>query len=288
MWFSGLSYANSQLTLLEWFLLTVGTILFVTLGFWNLISYTQLNYEAGQVDVSLQRKLDTANRGISVFVHSIKNQLLSLRVIYKKINLTLAEENPDNQLLKNYTDMMDQMNESMLARMDELYRSIKMNCICLKPITVGEIAEMAVKRFHQKYQDVQVFLNLNEKITILADSGHLSEAVYNLLVNAQDAILACGGEKDGRIELITHEERLYTVIEVKDNGIGISKNMQKKIFDPFYTSKNTNSNWGMGLYYVKQIAKSHLGTLRLQSTQNVGTSFFLMLPRYNNPKSSKK
>ena len=288
MWTAGLSYANPALTLFEWCLLSAGTVLFVTLGFWNLISYTQLKIEAGQVDVSLQRKFDTASQGISVFVHSIKNQLLSARIIHKKINQVLADENPDHQALKSYTDMMCQMNESMLARMEELYRSIKTSYIALKPVTVGEIAEMAVNRFHQKYQDVPVYLQLNQDLTILADRDHLSEAVNNLLLNAQDAILAAGRETDGRIEFIVHEERLYTVLEVKDNGIGIAKNMQKKIFDPFYTNKNTNSNWGMGLYYVKQIAKSHLGLLRLESVTNTGTSFLIMLPRYHKPSRLKR
>ena len=77
-----------------------------------------------------------------------------------------------------------------------------------------------------------------------------------------------------------HDERLYIVFEIKDNANGIPRTEQKKIFDPFYTNKNTNFNWGMGLYYVRQIVKSHLGILRLESTEGVGTSFFAMLPRY--------
>lgn len=283
MWTTGLTYANPALPLFEWILLTAGTILFVAVGFWTLLNYTQLDFEAGQADISLQRKFDTASRGISVFVHSIKNQLLSARVINKKVSQLLSEEHPDIQQLKNYADMMSQMNESMLARMEELYRSIKTNYISLKLVTVGKIEKAAVERFHQKYPNVTVHEQLNPNLLILADNDHLAEAIYNLLVNAQDAILTAGREKDGRIEFNTYEERLYTVLEIKDNGIGISKNMQRKIFDPFYTNKNTNSNWGMGLYYAKQIAKSHLGMLRLESTPNEGTSFFIQLPRYHSP-----
>lgn len=281
MWTAGLSYANPALTLFEWVILSTGTILFVTLGFWNSIGYTQLNIEAGKVDVSLQRKFDTASRGISVFVHSMKNQLLSARVIHKKIDQILVGENPDLHVLRTHTDMMCQINEGMLLRMEELYRSIKTNYIVLRPVPVGEIVESAVNRFHQKYPDVSVLITMNKDVAILADRDHLSEAVNNLLLNAQDAIAVAGREADERVELIVHEERLYTVLEVKDNGIGIPKNVRTKIFDPFYTSKNTNSNWGMGLYYVKQIVKSHLGSLRWESTPNVGTSFLVMLPRYH-------
>ena len=73
-----------------------------------------------------------------------------------------------------------------------------------------------------------------------------------------------------------------TSIQVIDNGKGMSHQVQKKIFDPFYTSKNTNNNWGMGLYYVRQIVKNHFGMLRLESEEGVGTHFFVEIPKYGN------
>lgn len=284
LWVSGISYANPSLSILGWSLLTAATLLFVILGFWNLMGYTQVNFHANQEDIRMQRKFDTASMGASVFVHSIKNQLLSSRVVHKKISQVLSQENPDLKELKKYNDLLCQMNENMLERMEELYRSIKSNTISLIPVSVEKIAELAILRFHQKYPERDVKLNLETYATVLADETHLSEAVYNLLVNAQEALFAAGEKKDGRVELLIYQERLYTVIEVHDNGTGISKNTQKKIFDPFYTSKNTNYNWGMGLYYVRQIVKSHLGVLRLQSERGIGTSFFILLPRYNKPK----
>jgi signal transduction histidine kinase len=283
LWVSGISYANPSLSFLGWCLLSIATVVFVVLGFYNLASYTQMNFQENQEDIQLQRKFDTASMGASVFVHSIKNQLLSTRVLSKKINQVFAKENPDLGELKKYTDMFSQMNENMLERVDELYSSIKSHAISLIPVKVDSIVEMAIDRFHQKYPDFQVELTLETHGNVLADKTHLSEAVYNLLINAQDAVIASGREIDGGVKLFTTKERLYTVIKVQDNGIGISKNLRKKIFYPFYTSKNTNYNWGMGLYYVRHIVKSHLGVLRFESIQGEGTSFYIMLPRYNKP-----
>lgn len=70
------------------------------------------------------------------------------------------------------------------------------------------------------------------------------------------------------------------MIEVRDNGKGMTKSQTKKIFEPFYSSKNSNSNWGMGLYYVREIVKSHLGMLRIESEEDRGSSFFILLPKY--------
>lgn len=281
LWVSGISYANPSLSFFGWCLLTASILLFVILGFYNLVGYTQVNFQADQEDIQLQRKFDTASMGASVFVHSIKNQLLSARVINKKINQVFAQENPDLEALKKYTSMFNHMNENMLERIEELYRSIKSHSISLTPVSLDAIVNMAISRFHQKYPDFNVEIDLKTNPYVLADKTHLSEAIYNLLINAQDAVLEAGRESDGRVELSTHEERLYTVIKVHDNGTGMSKSTRKKVFDPFYTSKNTNYNWGMGLYYVRQIVKSHLGVLRLESVQDKGTSFYIMLPRYN-------
>jgi signal transduction histidine kinase len=280
LWVSGISYANPSLSFLGWCILTLATLIFVALGFYNLVGYTQLNFNAEREDIQMQRKFDTASMGASVFIHSIKNQLLSMRVLNKKINQVFLQENPDLEELKKHTDTFSQMNENMLERLDELYQSIKSHYISLKPVKVEKIAEMAILRFHQKYPDFNVKLTLETHADVLADKVHLSEAVYNLLTNAQEAVLAAGRETDCEVELLILQERLYTVIIVRDKGTGISKDLQKKIFEPFYTSKNTNYNWGMGLYYVRKIVKSHLGVLRLESVPGGVTSFYIMLPRF--------
>ncbi len=281
LWVSGISYANPSLSFLGWLLLSTATIIFVVLGFYNLFSYTKVNYQDDQEDIQMQRKFDTASMGVSVFVHSIKNQLLSARVLNKKINQVFTMEDPDLEELKKYTDRLNQLNENMLERMEELYKYTKSNSILLTPVTIESVVRTTMERVYQKYPNFLVNLNIERSTYILADPAYLSEAMYNLLINAQDAVVAAGREAESKIELSTHQERLYTVIEIKDNGIGISKNKRKKIFYPFYTSKNTNYNWGMGLYFVRQIVQSHFGILRFESTPGEGTTFYIMLPRYN-------
>lgn len=281
LWVSGISYANPSLSFFEWCVVTLATIIFVVLGFYNLVGYTKVNFQADKEDIQLERKFDTISMGASVFVHSIKNQLLSARVINKKINQVFDQEPPDLEKLKKYAHMLNQMNENMLERIEELYSSVKSHSIYLVPVTLDVIIQMSIDRFHQKYPDFQVKLSLNTAAYVLADKVHLSEAIYNLLINAQDAVIAAGRQAESVVELLTDEERLYTIIKINDNGIGISRSIRNKIFDPFYTSKNTNYNWGMGLYYVRQIVKSHLGILRFESIPDEGTSFYIMLPRYD-------
>ncbi len=280
MRFSGRLYGDSTMSISGWYLFTVFTLLSVLAGFWNLKNYTQIDLQENQDDVRIQSKFDTASKGVSVFVHSIKNQLLSNRVLCKKIRRELACEQPDLKKLAEYADMLDEVNESMLGRMEELYKSIRSNSISLSPVRAGDVAALTLSLFHKKYQEIPVEVEGSTDETILADRQHLSEALYNLLTNAHEAFLSSGKTEAERLKLIMHDERLYVRFEVQDNGPGIGEKERRKIFDPFYTSKNTNHNWGMGLYYVRQIVKSHFGTLKVDSAPGKGTSFFVQIPRF--------
>lgn len=276
---SGRLYTSSTMGVGGWFLFSLFTLFSVVMGFWNLRNYTSIDNRENREDLKIQRKFDTASMGVSVFVHSIKNQLLSNRVLLKKLDRELEQTEPDLEKIKDYSAALSQVNKTMLERMEELYKSVKSNTISLSPLTAQEVIDRTLLLFDGKYADVPVAVGGVREETLLGDKEHLSEALYNLLTNAHEAFLSSGkaGEELG---IYVHSERLYLMFEVRDNGPGISRQDLGRIFDPFYTSKNTNFNWGMGLYYVRQIIKSHMGKLKVESEPGKGTSFFVMIPRY--------
>jgi len=248
-------------------------------GFSSLYRFTRLHYETDKENIVMERKFDTAKIGASTFVHSMKNQLLSSKVIYKRINQAYEQPQVDVKKVKEYVDVLEEFNNAMLVRMEELYRFVKSNSIYMVPTDMHEIFEEALQRFHRKYPAVDVDIRLEGEIKILSDKVHFCEALYNLLVNANEAIEVAGKE-EGKIILAAYIRRQYTVIEISDNGTGIAKSHIRKIFEPFYSSKNSNSNWGMGLYYVREIVKSHLGTMQVESKAGEGSTFYILLPRY--------
>jgi len=263
------------------YLLLIGTCTVCCIvGFGSLYRFTRLHYEIDQENIVMERKFDTAKVGASTFVHSMKNQLLSSRVIYKRISQAYEQPQVDIAKVKEYVDTLEEFNNAMLVRMEELYRFVKSNSICMVPTDMREVFEDALQRFYKKYPAVEVDVRLEGEIRILSDKVHLCEALYNLLVNAREAIEDAGRGEDGKIILAGYTKRQYTVIEISDNGTGIAKSFFKKIFDPFYSSKNSNSNWGMGLYYVREIVKSHLGTIQVESKAGEGSTFYILLPKY--------
>ena len=181
--------------------------------------------------------------------------------------------------LTSYVGMLDEVNESMLGRMEELYKSVRQSSIFLSPVRAEQIVDTTLSLFHKKYPDtdVEILGSLGE--SLLADEQHLSEALCNLLTNAHEAFLMSGKSRE-RLAMKIHAERLYVGFEVCDNGPGMTRQEQRRIYDPFYTSKNTNTNWGMGLHYVREIVRSHFGKLKLESRPGEGSSFFVAIPRY--------
>lgn len=281
MWLLGIWYLNPILSPSRYIAVIATTAAAGVLCFYTLLRNTHTYISENQQELVLQRKFDAANMGVSVFVHSMKNQLLANRVLHKRIKSALAEPEPDLEKLRQYSAMLDETNEALLQRMEELYQSVKAKSLYLSVVPAARVAEKAAERFRHKYPEGRIEVQAPEDVKILADTVHLAEALYNLLTNGWEAIVMAGCTgPDRTVRLRIYNERLYTVIEVADQGPGILQEEQKRIFEPFYSSKNSNQNWGMGLYYVRQIVKSHLGHLRVESKKGHGTRFLILLPRY--------
>ena len=277
-WIKGVGYLQFALSVGGYVVLVVVNLVCGILGLGSLLRYTQTSFVSDRDEVVLERKFDVARTGASVFVHSIKNQLLANRVLYKRIRAELQKEGPDLDKVRGYADSLFDNNELLISRSEELYRTVKAKSVRLVPVTLGRLEEITLDRFRKKYPDGRVRALMDREVQVLADENYLSEALYNLLTNAWEATI--GYEEARPVELISHQERLYTVLEVKDHGPGIKAEEFKHIFEPFYSSKNSNFNWGMGLYHVRTIVRSHLGSLRVENRPEGGASFFVLLPRY--------
>lgn len=279
-WNSSAGYLQVNPSIFSYVILVGVSVFGCILGFVSLFSFTRIHFESSREDVVMERKFDTAKVGASTFVHSMKNQLLASRVIYKRIGQLYEQPELDMVKLKEYVDALEDFNNTMLTRMEELYRCVKSNAIYMVPTPMEELLEDTLERFHKKYPDTEVRVEQESNLWVLTDKVHMCEALYNLLINAKEAVESAERGAAGEVAIVAYNARQYTVIEVRDNGSGIPKNQAKKIFEPFYSSKNSNSNWGMGLYYVREIIKSHLGSLQVESKEGEGSTFFVLLPRY--------
>lgn len=280
----GLRYLKYGMSSLSFGIAVTISILCCAVGFYSIMQYAGRIYIEDIEEKAISNKFDTVHVGASMFVHSMKNQFLSNEIILKKLLLLSEDKNVSMNEIKKYTEILCDVNRCLLKRVEELNRFISTNKIYMFPTEVSSIVDETLKRVHRKYPEEDIEVEVNNVQNVVVDKDCFCEALYNLLINGVETILEAKDLnliQQGHLKLSFRNERLKTVIEVKDNGMGMSKKQQKNIYSAFYSSKNSNYNWGMGLYFVRKVIKGHMGKIRVESKPGKGTCFIITLPRCN-------
>jgi two-component system, NtrC family, sensor kinase len=156
----------------------------------------------------------------------------------------------------------------------------------LSPIDLNEVVERSLMlvRHHLEMSDVNLYcVMLEGDPTIVADAGQVEQALVALMVNGVEAMSA-GGHRGGELDVLLAGDAEWVDIEVRDTGVGIPPEVQGRIFEPFFSTKNAESGVGLGLAVVYGIVQRHGGTIEVDSTPGRGTSFRLRLPRRPDPR----
>jgi signal transduction histidine kinase len=124
---------------------------------------------------------------------------------------------------------------------------------------------------------VEVVQHRGEIPRIVCAPAQINQVVFNLLLNAAQAIEATG-RVGGRIEIGTRASRKEVILEVADDGCGIPEEIHARIFDPFYTTKPVGEGTGLGLSISHGIVADHGGRIELESTPGQGSRFRVILP----------
>lgn len=282
--YSDFSNFNPPLTVSQWYLSIVFTGVLSLVSLLSIWRYAEVEMKMGKADMQLERKLKTANMGARVFTHAIKNQLIMIQLLIRQA----AEQRKEAEQGAFVPDRAGQAGGPLaqaedivghtLQRLDRLYQSFKTNHLHLKPCAVADLIQETVQRLAYVPDNVRIDCTLPDRsVMVLVDVEHMTEAIHNVLTNAIEAI---GTSPDGVISVLSYPEEKWVIIRIADNGPGIPEHLQETVFDPFYTSKNTTKNWGVGLSYVKHVVLGHYGRIHLSSKPDAGSTFQLIIPLY--------
>ncbi len=109
-------------------------------------------------------------------------------------------------------------------------------------------------------------------LTLMGDHGQLYRAFLNIFINASQAM-----ENGGTLDVHVQEDKERFRIEIQDTGCGISQENLKRIFNPFFTTKDKGT--GLGLSIVRKIIEGHKGTIAIDSQEGKSTRVEILLPR---------
>ncbi len=140
-------------------------------------------------------------------------------------------------------------------------------------VVVREAFENVLQLVSGEFEMNKIRVNVvpSNGLSVQASPRHFEEILFNLITNACHSM-----EQGGELTLSACQPNGKVIVEVSDTGSGIAKDRQKKIFEPFYTTK-TEKGTGLGLYITKQLVERNGGRISVKSKPGAGTTFRLEL-----------
>ncbi|NLG83167.1 MAG: HAMP domain-containing histidine kinase [Firmicutes bacterium] len=228
----------------------------------------------------LDRQIRVANAAIRLVFHSFKNRFLAVQMAMDMAALQLERiADPRGEEVKLKIHEARHICEEALAQLDMLQAQAGRLRINPGPLCLDEIWEEAASRCATRLTAVAVSVHHREPaLRVWGDREHLVAVLENLIQNALDALAQReGGFFGPRLWVETGREYEWAYIRITDNGPGIPPENLRKIFRPFFTTKPSKNNWGMGLAYCHRVLKAHGGFINMRSRMGQGTMVEIVL-----------
>ncbi len=219
----------------------------------------------------------------------INNMTHELKTPIATINLALdAIKNPkigeDPEKVQRYMSMIREENKRMHAQVENVLRisQLEKNELNIKKERqeLHDIIEDAITHVSLLVENREGYVKMHLgalKTTVLANDSHLTNVIVNILDNAIKY-----SENEPKIDVYTENVKNSIVLKVRDQGIGMSKVAQKKIFEKFFREHTGDlhnvKGHGLGLTYVKRIIDDHHGQIWVESERGKGSTFIIKLP----------
>ena len=258
--------------------ISVITLLSLVFTLIIIVGYMSAVYQLIQQRKVSQMKSDFINN----MTHEFKTPIAT-------INLALdAIKNPkifnDKDKVRNYISMIKEENKRMNAQVENVLRISKLQkrqlIISKDRYKLHDLIEDAITHVELIVQNRLGYIRTDfkaSKSSILANDSYFTNVIVNILDNAIKY-----SEGPPKIDIITENLGNNILMSIKDQGIGISKSAQKRVFEEFYREHTGDvhnvKGHGLGLANVKRIVDNHQGSITVESEKEKGSIFTIKLP----------
>lgn len=244
----------------------------------NLIAFQNVNEAIEDTEVQAYQKL------LRVMTHEIMNSVAPIASLAETMEKTVARRKAGKEIAGKNEDELDDISlgistirkrsENLLKFADTYRQLAKVSMTSFSKFYIRELFEgveiLLENQIEQQKIDFDVIIK-DFELMIEGDMVLIEQVLINLIINAIDSVK---NQQNPKITIsVFQNNQQRTIIEVRDNGVGMSDELMDKIFVPFFTSKPNGS--GIGLSLSKQIMALHKGTITVNSVEKQGTSFRL-------------
>ena len=250
--------------------------------------------EIGRVTYSLVRMLrqltGTHSKRIAALqqfaagvAHEIRNPLNTIGMTAQHLRDLFSQNNVKPDDIEEARNLLDIVNFEIqqLQRITEQFVTLnRPKTLDLKPTNLNTLTDQVIAEFTLMTENTKVTVITNyatDLPRLQLDPGLIRQTLFNLIQNSIQAM-----PKGGRIYITTQPTQTLAghgiEIEIRDTGIGIPPEIQERIFDAYFTTKENEGGMGLGLAIAHQIITAHRGRIELKSQVGMGTAFQIYLP----------
>jgi len=220
-------------------------------------------------------KLATVGTLAGGVAHEINNPLTA---ILTNVQMLLSTGELDKESL----EMIEEATKRCKTIVQKLmtYSKKPLESTMVYKINLFEVITNAITflKFQLEQDDIQITLKAkDDNYLVKGNHNELEQVITNIILNSRDAIKQI--KKSGNIEISLSQTDDTVKFEIKDEGLGIPKEIINRIFDPFFTTKEVGKGLGLGLSICQTIVEKHNGKITVQSEVNKGSTFTILLPR---------
>jgi two-component system sensor histidine kinase PilS (NtrC family) len=247
--------------------------------------------------VEMERDLRRSERLAAVgelsasIAHEVRNPLAaisgSIQILRNQVGTAAGEPRMLMDIVLRETDRLNRL-------ITDFLQYAKPGPLVLESVVVAEAVEDVVKMFEAvRPENIDVNVEIEEGLRLTADASQLRQVLWNLVLNASEAMTERGSLRVfagalraeapqesanvGRNETAERKPVGWAEISISDRGTGVPPDALERVFDPFFTTKEQGS--GLGLAAVHRIVEEHGGSVRLESKVGQGTTVRLKFPR---------
>jgi len=236
--------------------------------------------DAQLIQASKMKSLGEMSAGIA---HELNQPLNAIKMGSEFLGMMVEQQRPipPEDLQQVVTQMSTQVDRA--AEIINTLRSFGRKAeLVMERVDINKPIQAVFSLVGRQFEldNIRLELELGAEIRpIMAHDNRLQQVFFNLVTNARDAIsekkARLPGRLAGHILIRTYQEGDQVVAVVEDDGIGISEAVRDKVFEPFFSTKESSTDMGLGLAITYGIVRDYGGDIQLRSQEGLGTTFRL-------------
>jgi PAS domain S-box-containing protein len=238
------------------------------------------NLKKAEKATLLAEKLAAAGRLVRTLAHEVRNPLNNITLSVEQMQQEMMDE---GSLL--FLDIIQRNSKRISDLISELLNTSKPTEITLKEHTLQMILDDVIASAIDRLTLKRIKLKVNypaEMLQVLADKDKLKIALLNIVINAVEAM----EERKGELLITLALKDNQAVLEITDNGVGISEENISRLFEPFFTQKR--NGMGLGLAFTLNTLQAHKAAIEVASVVGQGTTFIITFPATGSKTSTLK